>query len=145
MNLKPRIPREPRGVKIREHDGTANREHLAFVRQLPCLSCGAAAPNDSHHVGGLAHGKAMALRVNDRWTIPLCRRCHEHVTFTDRHYLADTGIDERAVARQLWKCGQIGGDVEDGIAIVIKAQFNGRARTFEGDLQWRVTSTKCHS
>ena len=92
---------------------TATASISLLYRQLPCLPCGAAAPNDSHHVGGLAHGKGMGLRVKDRWTIPLCRRCHEHVTFTNRHYLADTGIDERAVARQLWKCGQIGGDVED--------------------------------
>ena len=56
-------------------------KHLARVRQLPCLFEGSECdgPMDAHH----RTGSGMALKSNDRSTMPLCRAHHMH-----RHQLS---------------------------------------------------------
>jgi len=44
---------------------------LAFVRELPCMSCHLS-PAEPHHVGT----RGMGLKVPDSMVIPLCRECH---------------------------------------------------------------------
>jgi hypothetical protein len=45
----PRIPRTL--VRSKAKPNLRRRvEHLAFVRQLPCVACGKAAPSDAAHV-----------------------------------------------------------------------------------------------
>lgn len=51
-------------------------KRLASIRQMPCVVCAAPPPSDPAHVRmGLAGG--MGLKGPDKWTVPLCRRCHE--------------------------------------------------------------------
>ena len=122
MRLAPRIPRDvPR--KVREPDYRKAPNHLAFVRKLPCLACNRPPPNAAHHALGLDLGRGMARKAADRWTTPLCDRCH--MTLHDRNHnlLADLGIDERAVARALWKAS---GDLDEGQRIVWRARNTGR-------------------
>jgi len=45
---------------------------LAWVRNLPCCSCGAPPPNHPHH----STGGGMGMKSGDRETMPLCFRCH---------------------------------------------------------------------
>lgn len=53
--------------------------YLAFVRSLPCCSCGATGC-DPHHVIGLHWGlSGQGLTAPDSFAMPLCRRCHEEV------------------------------------------------------------------
>lgn len=56
--------------------------HLSYVRRLPCASCGIAGPCDAAHVRmpDLSRGKrytGKGEKPSDRWTVPLCRPCHE--------------------------------------------------------------------
>lgn len=45
-----------------------NEKYLAFVRRLPCCSCGNDGPCDPHH---------LSTRSNDLSCVPLCRTCHQ--------------------------------------------------------------------
>lgn len=56
-------------------------KHLAFIRTLPCISCGNNIASEAAHLraASLKHGKANpggAAKPDDRWTTPLCNRCH---------------------------------------------------------------------
>jgi hypothetical protein len=70
----PRIPRTMRQRKSNTHPGR-RPQHLAFVRQLPCVVCGKAAPSEAAHVrSGSDAGKGM--KPSDRYSLPLCNGCH---------------------------------------------------------------------
>lgn len=65
------------GRSPRKHDGG----HLAFIRTLPCLSCGKEPAGEAAHVRmtSAAHGKPNAgvgNKPDDKWTVPLCHWCH---------------------------------------------------------------------
>jgi len=49
--------------------------HLALVRRLPCLSCDADPAGEAAHLRLGARG-GTGLKPDDRWTVPLCHRCH---------------------------------------------------------------------
>lgn len=53
-----------------------SEKHLAWVRQKPCCVCGTNQGIEAHHLIGLGHG-AMAMRMNDAMTVPVCRPCHQ--------------------------------------------------------------------
>lgn len=58
-----------------------DEQHLDFVRSLPCVVCGDDTCTEAAHIrsGNLAYGKentGMQQKPHDRWTIPLCGRCH---------------------------------------------------------------------
>jgi hypothetical protein len=55
--------------------------HLEFIRSLPCVSCGDNTATEAAHLRAtnLAYGKpapGMQAKPHDRWTLPLCGRCH---------------------------------------------------------------------
>src|SRR5215813_891921 len=45
--------------------------HLAFVRLLPCVACGKAAPSDAAHVRTGTDG-GTGMKPGDRYAVPLC-------------------------------------------------------------------------
>lgn len=56
-------------------------KHLAFIRTLECLSCGADPAGEAAHLraSSLKHGKPNAgagAKPDDRWVLPLCHECH---------------------------------------------------------------------
>jgi hypothetical protein len=60
---------EPRRVR--------DREHVRYVAKQPCLVCGRQ-PSDPHHLR-FAQSRAMARKVSDEFTVPLCRGHHREV------------------------------------------------------------------
>jgi hypothetical protein len=79
-----------------------DRDHLAFVARHPCLICGRR-PAQAHHVR-FAQPRAMAMKVSDEFTVPLCAGHHDavHRTGDERAWWAARDIDALAVALRLW-------------------------------------------
>ena len=87
------IPKERR---IRDAD------HLKFVARHPCIVCGRR-PAQAHHVR-FAQPTAMAMKVSDEYTVPLCVGHHDsvHRTGDERAWWAARNIDPLDVALRLW-------------------------------------------
>jgi hypothetical protein len=85
---------EPRRVR--------DREHVRYVAKQPCLVCGRQ-PSDPHHLR-FAQSRAMARKVSDEFTVPLCRGHHREVhRYGDEAAWWDkTGLDPTIAARALW-------------------------------------------
>src|SRR5215472_3426577 len=49
--------------------------HLAYIRQLPCMTCGRAPPNEAAHVRRGTDG-ATGVKPSDRFALPLCPAHH---------------------------------------------------------------------
>jgi hypothetical protein len=54
-----------------------DKDHVKFVAKQPCLICGRR-PSDSHHLR-FAQRCALARKVSDEFTVPLCRGHHREV------------------------------------------------------------------
>ena len=52
---------------------TAERRHMALVKELPCAVCGQSGPSDAHHI---LEGRTPGRKSSDLLCIPLCRDCH---------------------------------------------------------------------
>ena len=76
--------------------------HLRFVAAQPCLVCGRT-PSDPHHIK-FAEQRAMARKVSDRFTVPICRLHHRelHRRGDERAWWQIQGIDPVAIAASLW-------------------------------------------
>lgn len=76
--------------------------HLAHVRCVPCLICGRQ-PCDAHHLRFM-QPRAMAKKVSDEFTAPLCRRHHDlvHRDPDEPEWWAAQGVDPVEIARDLW-------------------------------------------
>jgi ERF superfamily/Protein of unknown function (DUF968) len=109
-----------------------DRDHLRFVTSQPCLVCGRT-PSDAHHIK-FAEQRAMARKVSDRFTVPICRLHHRelHRRGNERGWWENHGIDPLAVAATLWARthavapaeAEIGGDRDRSAGT--NAQLNGR-------------------
>jgi hypothetical protein len=79
-----------------------DRNHVRYVAQQPCLICGRQ-PCDAHHVR-FAQPRAMAKKVSDEFTVPLCRGHHREVhRYGDEMAWWETlRIDPMRVASTLW-------------------------------------------
>jgi hypothetical protein len=111
------------------------RDHLGFIRKLPCLCCGRRAMVEAAHVryADPAYGKGMtpmASKPDDRWTVPLDAACHR--TGPDAQHNAneelwwrERGIDPLAVAAALYSCS---GDEEAAELIIQAARVKAKQR-----------------
>jgi len=94
-------------------------QHLAFVRQLPCVACGKAAPSESAHVRTGTDG-GIGMKPGDRYTVPLCINCH-----AQRHRVGDLTFcsrfrfDPLSLALRLWT---VSSDLAAGERIVFRAR-----------------------
>lgn len=88
-----------------------DERHLEFVRSLCCVSCDDPTSVEAAHLraGNLKYGKrhtGMQEKPSDRWTLPLCSRCHHQ----DQHAGSETefweriGIDPWILAMTLFGC-----------------------------------------
>lgn len=85
-----------------------DRGHLAFVAKQPCLVCGRR-PAQAHHLR-FAQPRAMALKVSDEFTVPLCNTHHDdlHRRGDERAWWARHGIIEPLkFAARLWAASRL--------------------------------------
>jgi hypothetical protein len=85
---------EPRRVR--------DRDHVRFVAQQTCLVCGRQ-PCDAHHLR-FAQDRALARKVSDEFTVPLCRGHHRelHRHGDEAAWWHKVGLDPTEAARALW-------------------------------------------
>jgi len=82
--------------------------HLAYIRRLPCAACGRPGPSDAAHVRTADPARAkrqtgMAEKPSDRWTVPLCRPCHERQhSGSEAAFWSALGIDVIALCARLY-------------------------------------------
>ncbi len=131
MANPPRIARTvPRGK--RQPNPKRRAQHLAFVRQLPCVACGYRAPSEAAHVRTGTDG-GTGTKPSDRYAVPLCASrttilgeryfiegCHarQH-RVGELTFWAVLQIDPLNVALRLWT---ISGDTQAGERIVFRAR-----------------------
>lgn len=74
-------------------DRIRSKQYLKSIREKPCVVCGGI--SEAHHVT-YAQPKAMARKVGDQYTIPLCHSCHMDLhdsPMPERTWWALNGID----------------------------------------------------
>jgi hypothetical protein len=114
----PRIPRTVAHGKPRP-DLRRRALHLAFVRQLPCVACGKAAPSEAAHVRSGSDGGA-GMKPSDRYSISLCTSCHElQHQFGELTFWSVLRIDPLNMAFRLWT---VSGDIKSGERVVFRAR-----------------------
>lgn len=99
------------------------KSHLKFIDSLICLRCGCQNPTHHHllrvrpeylpkKVGEedflipKIKSKGMGTKSDDRFTLPLCPKCHHmlHICGNERCFLRCIGVsDPEEVALYLWK------------------------------------------
>ena len=81
--------------------------HLAFVASQPCLICGRR-PAQAHHLR-FAQPRAMAMKVSDEFTVPVCNTHHDqlHRSGDERAFWARNGVlDPLKYAARLWEASR---------------------------------------
>ena len=79
-----------------------DKEHLAFVKMLPCCVCKRPAPSDAHHIlyapypvlnyFGFRFLRGTALKAPDMLVVPLCKEHHQtgkdavHIIGSEGHF-----------------------------------------------------------
>jgi hypothetical protein len=113
-----RIPRVMARSKSRP-DFRRRGQHLAFVRQLPCVACGQAAPSEAAHVRS-GSDAGSGIKPSDRYSLPLCTECHalQH-QFGELRFWSVLRIDPLNVAFGLWT---VSADIKAGERIVFRAR-----------------------
>src|ERR1700741_4120347 len=77
-------------------------QHLAFVRQLPCVACGKAAPSEAAHVR-TGTDSGVGIKPGDRSAVSLCSACHarQH-RIGELSFWSALRVDPFNVALRLW-------------------------------------------
>jgi hypothetical protein len=97
-----KTPKTATTAPLRKESRQRNKRHLAFVASQPCLVC-QQTPSDAHHLK-FAQRSALARKVSDEFTVPLCRFHHEelHRQGDERSYWSDLNLSPLQIAKQLW-------------------------------------------
>jgi hypothetical protein len=113
-----RIPRTVAHGKPKP-DLRRRSQHLAFIRQLPCVVCGKAPPSEAAHVRSGSDGSA-GMKPADRYCLSLCSDCHalQH-QFGELAFWSTVRIDPLNVAFRLWT---VSGDIKAGERVVFRAR-----------------------
>jgi ERF superfamily len=92
-----RGPIAAKTVRLRDKD------HRKYVSTQPCLVCGRA-PADAHHLR-FAQPRALARKVSDEFTVPLCRVHHRelHRHGAELAWWQSIKIDPVPIANRLWQ------------------------------------------
>jgi hypothetical protein len=111
-------PRTVTGRKLKP-DLRRRVQHLAFVRQLPCVACGKAAPSEAAHVRTGTDG-GVGVKPGDRYAVPLCAACHaKQHRIGELSFWSVLSIDPVNVALRLWTTS---GDIKAGERTVFRAR-----------------------
>jgi len=105
--VEPKSRRRPKAIDksvlaLAEPRRVRDRDHVRYVAKQPCLVCGRQ-PSDGHHLR-FAQSRALARKVSDEFTVPLCRGHHREVHSSDDEaaWWRKAGIDPMLRARALW-------------------------------------------
>ena len=94
-------------------------QHLAFVRQLPCVACGKAAPSEAAHVRTGTDG-GVGVKPGDRYAVPLCASCHaKQHRIGELTFWSALRIDPLNVALRLWA---VSANIKAGERTVFRAR-----------------------
>ncbi len=121
MALPPRIPKH-RLPSARVKAEPVNRGgHLRFIRTLECPIYPGRRPIEAHHLLRADRKRGMGRKAADRYAIPLSRKAHRelHATGNEEAWLAQRGIDGRALAAALWR---LSGERDAALRILWRAQ-----------------------
>src|ERR1700746_1391689 len=113
--------RIPRTVARRKPTLGSHRrgQHLIFIRQLPCVACGRAAPSEPAHVRTGADG-GVGMKPGDRYAVPLCTTCHaKQHRVGELTFWSALRFDPLNVALRLWT---VSADLAAGKRIVFRAR-----------------------
>ena len=90
-------------LPIGEPKRVRDKAHLAFVASQPCLVCGRA-PAEAHHLR-FAQPRAIARKVSDEWTVPLCALHHRalHQAGDEHRWWQEFRVDPLQAANALWR------------------------------------------
>ena len=116
-----RAARIPRTVARRKPNLDSRRrgQHLNFVRQLPCVACGRAAPSEPAHVRTGTDG-GVGIKPGDRYAVPLCTACHsKQHRIGELSFWSALRIDPLNVAFRLWI---VSADLKAGERAVFRAR-----------------------
>jgi hypothetical protein len=115
-------PRIPRTVVARSEPKLSLRrrvQHLTFVRQLPCIACGKAAPSEAAHVR-TGTDSGVGRKPGDRYAVPLCSTCHaKQHRIGELTFWSALRIDPLSVALRLWA---VSSDIAAGERTVFRAR-----------------------
>jgi len=117
--------------KQKKRARSEDRDHLAWIRTLPCVVTGER-PVDPAHIryADRVYGKrevGKAEKPDDRWVVPLCRRIHdEQHSMSERIFWARYGLDPLRIALALHA-----NSGDDDQAMVILQEAWGVRKTFE--------------
>ena len=94
-------------------------QHLAFVRQLPCVACGKAAPSEAAHVR-TGTDAGVGIKPADRYAVPLCASCHANQhRVGELTFWSALRVDPLNVSLRLWT---VSADIKAGERIVFRAR-----------------------
>jgi hypothetical protein len=136
LRARARLPSPP--------DNPLLTRHQAFIRALPCVSCGKPAPSECAQVRLHA---GLGLPPSDRYLVPLCGPatvwqdcCHSRKFYRGAaRFWSELGIDPLDLACQLWR---VSGDVTAGRCAVMRArQAVSRQRRIRRD--GKGSSSRC--
>ena len=92
---------------------------LAFVRRLPCVACGKAAPSEAAHARTGTDG-GLGMKPGDRYAVPLCIACHaKQHRIGELTFWSALRIDALDVALRLWT---VSGDEKGGARTIFRAR-----------------------
>jgi hypothetical protein len=105
------LPQKPEARRRRVAAKTIrlrDKEHCKFVATQPCVVCGRT-PAEAHHIR-FAQPRALARKVSDEYTVPLCRLHHRelHRYGDEASWWAAVSIDPLPIALGLWKRSELG-------------------------------------
>lgn len=123
MAVKLAIPAEAFSVSSRKtkRQRVGGKDHLEFIRSLPCLVTGLTGYTEAAHVSYADErlgklGRGYGRKEDDCWAIPLSasehRKQHE---MNEKEYWLKAGIDPCIIALALWRCS---GDYETAEQII---------------------------
>ena len=101
------LPRAGSAGRIPKEKRIRDPAHLAFVASQPCLICGRR-PAQAHHLR-FAQPRAMAMKVSDEFTVPVCNTHHDqlHRSGDERAFWARQGFrDPLKYAARLWEASR---------------------------------------
>lgn len=92
----------------RKHPRIENKNHLSFIRKLPCVVCGTRRHVEAAHVrmGNPLYGKppaGMAEKPDDKWAVPLCPPHHdEQHSMNEAQFWVALAVDPLQLALALF-------------------------------------------